>query len=135
MDDLHELHDPQPPRPGGREIRRGGNYLELEPGQSVEGFLVGKTQIPDKRGNPVERFLLAIDGEPQPVILPSHYDLNEKLREIWQDGAGEASYVWIAFRGKRKVPGVPEPMAFYRVVNYGKGEPGPTTESEEEVPF
>jgi hypothetical protein len=117
-------------------VFRGGNFLTLEPGQSVEGFLVGVTQIKTRRGDVVDRWQLLLSGEPDPVILPQHYDLDQKLREVWDEGRGEGSLVWIAFLGKRKVAGVPQPMAVYRVVDYGKaGAPAPEAAQDEEVPF
>jgi len=78
-------------------------FLNLEPGESVEGFLVGSVPIRNKKGESVDRWQLLVAGEPEPVILPSHYDLDQKLREVWADGAGEGSWVWIAYLGKRKV--------------------------------
>ena len=131
---MSELVDVQPPYEGGKEVRRGGQFLELQPGQTVEGFLLGTVQVPDKDGKPIDRWQLLVGSSPEPFILPSHYDLNEKLQEVWGE-TGQGSYVWIAFLGKKKVPKVPTPMAFYKVVNYGKEGPKIAPPEEEEVPF
>ena len=116
---MDEFVDVRPTRPGGKEIRRGGQFLELSPGDAVEGFLLAPIKVQNQRGELVDRWQLLTKGAQEPLILPNHYDLDVKLREVWES-TGEASWVWIGYLGKKRVAGVPSPMAFYRVVNYGK---------------
>jgi len=123
------LDDIAAPREGGREVENKvqGEFFEFnEPGETLEGVLVATRQIKAKKNKPedpdtVLRYLLEeldADGVVHTWILPSHYDLSGKLADIWES-TGEGAHVWIGYLGRKKVEGVPSPMAFYKVVDYG----------------
>jgi hypothetical protein len=109
------------PPPGGKEVVAGGyNFLNLRKGEAVEGLLMGTIEIKNQKGEPRKRHTILINKTL--YVLPDHYDLAAKLDKVLND-TGTMARVWVEYVDKVKVKGVPNPMARYRVIDYGIQKP------------
>jgi hypothetical protein len=79
------------------------------PGEVVEGFLAQRIMDKAPDGKDRERWQLETSDGRQ-IILPDHYDLMQRL-----EGLDVGARVWICYRGRERVRGVPSPMARYAV--------------------
>lgn len=115
---------PAPPS-GGREVERPRwNFWNAKKEfDFVQGTLAGIVQIKNQRGEERDRYTIMVDKEL--FVLPDHYDLQEKLAKVAKDNGNAVLgvFVWIQFLRKEKVENVPNPMAMYRVVDYGMEVP------------
>lgn len=109
---------PQPPT-GGREVETRYNFYTFKKkGEAILCTLAGMTTIKNQRNEDRPRYLAVIGNDT--VILPDHMDLMRKLDNIKeQNGGAMGVKVWIQFQDKQKIEGVANPMAIYRVVDYG----------------
>ncbi len=108
-----------PPPSGGREVTAGGqyNFFNFErAGQVVQGTLAGTCKIRNQRGEERDRYQLLVDKTTH--VLPDHLDLMRKLDDVVKI-SGQLARVWIQYLGKVKIANVANPMAQYRVVDYG----------------
>jgi hypothetical protein len=111
----HE-HDLQPlvavsPPPGYQLVtdRQRTYWAPTVPGEMLEGILAELVVDRAPSGEERMRWLLeATDG--RHVVLPDHWDLQQRLQ-----GLAPGTRVWIAYRGRERVRGVPSPMARYAV--------------------
>lgn len=110
---------PEPPS-GGREAQ-GGQYRfwnPTKPGDTMLGTLSGIVEIKNQREELRKRFTLV--KEKELFVLPDHLNLMRLLDDVEKNNNGATGVkVWIQFQGKTKVEGVDQPMAFYRLVDYG----------------
>ena len=113
------LKHPEPSRPGGEEVKAPSMFWNPEPGDTIEGILVGKITIGDE-----DRWQLRIVAGRErqlhrDLVMPNHRELNDKLQTI-EDEHGKNFSVWIGFQGIEPVKGKPQGLARYRVQVYQK---------------
>ncbi len=110
-----------PPRPGGRKVAVPpvqGRYLNFgEPGEMVEGYLIGQVAEKNPQGEQRSRWrFLLLPGERQ-VTLPDHNHLNQLLQNVWE-GTGFGARLVIGYKGREKTAGTSSPMARYAIYEY-----------------
>lgn len=110
-----------PPRPGGRKVTVPavqGRFLNFgEPGEMVEGYLIGQVTEKNPQGEQRSRWrFLLLAGERQ-VTLPDHAHLNQLLQMVW-DATGFGARLVIGYKGREKTTGISSPMARYAVYEY-----------------
>jgi len=111
---------PEPPS-GGRESQAGqyNFWNPTKPGDVMLGTLSGIVEIKNQREELRKRFTLVKDKTL--YVLPDHLNLMRMLDDVEKANDGATGVkVWIQYTGKKKVEGVDQPMAFYRVVDYGE---------------
>lgn len=104
---------PMAPPKGYSTVSTGDRtyWSPVNPGETLEGTLVGKIDDKDPQGKPRQRWTLLKDGDPNTLfILPDHWSLVTAL-----DKCGAGTKVWIGYEGREKVKGIPSPMARYVV--------------------
>lgn len=118
------------PPAGGREATGAGTYDWWNPtdaGETISGVMVGSVQIKNNAG--VERRRFIITAEKRNRVLPDHVNLERLITNVESENGGLLGVrVWIQYLGKKAVAGVAQPMAQYRVRDYGKT-------AEKDVPF
>lgn len=116
------------PPPGKVVQTVQGQFWNPEPGDTIEGKLVGTTAVKNRRGEEIIRHTL-VTGAGQVLTLPDHYDLSSKLRQIVADADGVYDPpipVWIGFEGFEAAKVAGGKLARYTVVQ---------TELDSVVPF
>lgn len=95
---------PTPPKDAGPPVESGAaGFLNFEyQGQSVVGTIVGQQGIPNKQsGEDVQRWVMLPSSGGETVILPDHYDLDQKLMKL-NETTPAPFRVWVQYLGKRK---------------------------------
>jgi hypothetical protein len=115
------LVDPTPPR-GATPVKgpsAAGFYNFETEGQTLEGTLVGTQSMPNNQGVDVDRWLLIPKGAQDPIILPNHWDLDQRLKNTIAEQAMPVR-VWIAYRGIRAANTPAGYIKVYKVAILGK---------------
>jgi hypothetical protein len=98
---METLADPKPPVGAQEEIEDSASAgffgFEVQ-GEQLVGTLVGSVKIKNQQQEERLRYRLLPDGETEPVILPDHWDLNDKIDRLLVEHAMPVR-VWIAYRG------------------------------------
>lgn len=114
---------PEPPK-GGRETQGGqfNFWNPLKAGDVIQGTLAGTVKIRNQRNEERDRHTILVGEEKKLWILPDHVDFMRRLDDVDKANNGVLGVrVWIQFLGKKKIEGVDNPMAQYRVIDYGSG--------------
>lgn len=115
---------PEPPK-GGREAKGGFTFWNpLKPGDTIQGTLAGVVKIKNQRDEERDRHTILVgEGDKSKLwVLPDHVDFMRRMDDVDKANSGVLGVrVWIQFLGKKKIEGVDNPMAQYRIVDYGGG--------------